>query len=100
MENHPHVPAEALSTRSSPQGLVGPDAVFELLAAVRRIAATPLWGEAIAAGAARDDYIDSGQYDPEHEEFNPSGDTESDLLREAVELARMALLSVEAGLPR
>ena len=54
----------------------------------------PLWGEAVS-GAEREDYVATAQYDVENDEFNPSADTESALLREAIELARTALLSID-----
>ena len=43
-----------------------------LLAALRRIAAAPLWGESILLGSLRDDCVSSGEYDTGAGEFNPS----------------------------
>ncbi len=71
------------------------DATWQLLAALRRIAAIPLWGESIADHNLRAEYLDAGEYDAAADDFNPSCDTESTYLRDAVELARMALLSTD-----
>ena len=62
-----------------------------LLKALETIAAIPLWGEPVADQALRDDFIHSGEYDSEENEFTPSGDTESTYLCDAVETARKAL---------
>lgn len=67
----------------------------ELISVLRRIAATPLWGEAIPPGDLRDDLIFSGEYDVGEDSFNPSCDTESTLLRDAVEDARAVLDALE-----
>jgi hypothetical protein len=69
----------------------------ELLAIIRRIAATPLWGEAMEPGPERDDYAAVGEYDLSRREFNPSCDTESSQLRDVVELARLALIRADPG---
>ncbi|MCL5670812.1 MAG: hypothetical protein M1423_05870 [Acidobacteria bacterium] len=61
-----------------------------MLKAPETIAAIPLWGEPITNQILKDDFIYSGEYGGENE-FNPSGDTESTYLREAVETAREAL---------
>ena len=68
------------------------DAAPGFLAALRKIAAMPLWGESIPDPGVRAELILSAEYDAELEEFNPSGDTESSSLREAVEHARAAVL--------
>lgn len=94
MENHSQTSAESPS-RSSDARAVSPDLAFELLAALRRIAAIPLWGESIADHNLRAEYLDTGEYDAAADDFNPSCDTESTYLRDAVELARMALLSTD-----
>lgn len=57
------------------------------------IASTPLWGEHIPDDALRAEHIANGDYD-ETEGYQPSGDDECTMLRDAVENARMAL-----GLP-
>jgi hypothetical protein len=56
-----------------------------------RIAAIPLWGEPIADDHLKAELLDAGEYDQERDEFEPSGDTESCYLRDAVEIARAAL---------
>lgn len=56
--------------------------------ALKIIASTPLWGERIEEKDLRDEYADSGEYSREDDEFTPSGDTECNMLRDAVELAR------------
>lgn len=66
-------------------------AAGKLLEALRTIAATPLWGEAIADPALRADYIETAQYDRDEDSFEPSCDTESSMLQDAVEAARGAL---------
>jgi len=65
-----------------------------LRTALEEIAATPLWGEPVADPALRAEYLVSREYDGEDEAFEPSGDTESSLLQEAVEAARTALAAV------
>jgi hypothetical protein len=62
------------------------------LAALRTIAAIPLWGEPISDPGVKAELILSAEYDAELEEFNPSADTESSYLRDAVEHARAAIL--------
>jgi hypothetical protein len=64
-----------------------------LIAALERIASIPLWSEAVPDQALRDEFISSGEYDVARDEFEPSADTESAYLREAVEAARGALTS-------
>ena len=66
-----------------------------LLKALETIAAIPLWGEPIANQALKDEFIYSVEYDADENEFNPSGDTESAYLREAVETAREALETMQ-----
>lgn len=66
-----------------------------LLKALETIAAIPLWGEPIANQAIKDEFIHSGEYDAGENEFNPSADTESSYLREAVETAREALETIQ-----
>lgn len=72
-----------------------PPSPRELLAVIRRIAATPLWGEAIDNGPLREDYVHAGEYEISDDAFNPSCDTESSLLQEIVELARMTLICAD-----
>jgi hypothetical protein len=67
----------------------------ELLRALRQIAATPLWGELIPPGGLRDDYAATAQYDVAEDSFEPCCDTESTQLRDAVETARLALLTLD-----
>jgi hypothetical protein len=67
------------------------EAAPALLKALETIAAIPLWGEPLADQALKDDFIHSGEYDTQENEFTPSGDTESTYLRDAVETAREAL---------
>lgn len=67
------------------------DAAPRLLDALTKIAAIPLWGESIADDHLKAELIDAGEYDREQDEFEPSADTESAYLREAVEMARAAL---------
>ena len=71
------------------------DAVPRLLDALRKIAAIPLWGEPLTDQALRAEYVYVGEYDAEADEFNPSGDTESTNLHDAVQIARAALQTVE-----
>jgi Family of unknown function (DUF6900) len=65
-----------------------PDGIVD---ALRTIAAIPLWGERISDASVKREYSDAGEYDAQSDEFNPSCDTESTHLRDAVELARHAL---------
>lgn len=55
---------------------------------LRTIAATPVWGESIDDEVLKTEYAESGEYDLETDEFNPSADTECNHLRDVVELAR------------
>jgi len=66
-----------------------------LLKALETIAAIPLWGEPIADQALKDEFIYSGEYDAGENEFNPSGDTESTYLHDAVQTAREALETMQ-----
>ncbi len=64
--------------------------------ALNLIAQTPLWGETIEDAALRAIYEEHGEYGEDG--FEPCCDTESDLLRDAVETARVALgLNFERG---
>jgi len=67
------------------------DAAPRLLDALTRIAAIPLWGEPIADAQLKAELLDAGEYDRELNHFEPSCDTESCYLRDAVEIARAAL---------
>jgi hypothetical protein len=71
------------------------EAAPALLKALEAIAAIPLWGEPIADQALRDEFIYSGEYDAGENEFNPSGDTESTYLHDAVQTAREALETIQ-----
>jgi hypothetical protein len=62
-----------------------------MLKALDTIAATPLWGEPIADPERRQEFADHGEYDLAEGSFEPSADTESTQLRDAVETAREAL---------
>jgi hypothetical protein len=73
------------------------DTAPKLLAALKRIAAMPLWGEPIPPGDIRNDYVFAGEYDIGEDSFNPSCDTESTQLRDAVEEARAVLAALEGG---
>ena len=70
------------------------EAAPALLKALETIAAIPLWGEPIADPDLKAGYSEAAEYDLELDEFNPSGDTESTYLRDAVEAAREALKTV------
>lgn len=72
------------------------DAAAELKAALECIAATPLWGEPIADGGLTAELALRSEYDLEADEFEPSCDTESSQLRDAVEAARAALAALLA----
>lgn len=61
------------------------------------VLADPALGEPIPPGDLRDDYVFAGAYDLEDDGFNPSCDTESTHLREAVEEARAVLATLEGG---
>ncbi|ODS56452.1 MAG: hypothetical protein ABS36_08700 [Acidobacteria bacterium SCN 69-37] len=71
------------------------DAAPALRDALRRIAATPLWGESLPEGELRDAYAEHGEYDLAEQSFEPCCDTESTLLQDAVEMARFALRTLE-----
>lgn len=73
------------------------DAAPRLLDALARIAAIPLWGEPIADEQIKAELLDAGEYDRELNEFEPSCDTESCYLRDAVEMARAALAEVKGA---
>lgn len=67
------------------------DAAPGLRDALECIAAIPLWGEPIADEALKTDLAAVCEYDRELDQFEPSCDTESSYLRDAVETARAAL---------
>ena len=62
-----------------------------MLKALEAIAATRLWGEPIADADRRQALAEHGEYDLAEDSFEPSCDTESTQLRDAVETAREAL---------
>jgi hypothetical protein len=61
------------------------------VAALQRIAAIPLYGEPIHDPALVADLTIAMEYDVDNDAFEPSCDTESSQLRDAVESARAAL---------
>ncbi len=67
-----------------------------LLEALQKIAGVTLWGESMPATALRQEYIDCGEYDVVDDLFNPSCDTETSMLRDAIEMARDALEKLKA----
>lgn len=75
------------------------DAAPRFLDALTKIAAIPLWGEPIADDHLKAELLDAGEYDREQDEFEPSADTESAYLREAVEMARAALAEMRRSPP-
>jgi hypothetical protein len=70
------------------------DAAPALKAALEQIALIPLWGEPIADETLKADLAEVGEYDRELDQFEPSCDTESSYLRDAVEIARRALAAL------
>jgi hypothetical protein len=70
------------------------DAASALKAALERIAAIPLWGEPIADEALKSELTAVVEYDRALDQFEPSCDTESSYLRDAVETAREALAAL------
>lgn len=68
------------------------DAAAQYLEALQRIAAIPLWGETISDPEVKAELIENGEYDGESDAYNPSIDTESTALTDAVEIARNALV--------
>ena len=62
-----------------------------LLEALNKIASMTLWGEPIKDVELKQECIEAGEYDSEADVFNPSCDTESTMLSDAVEIARDAL---------
>ena len=73
------------------------DAAPKLLDALTRIAAIPLWGEPIADAQLKADLVSVSEYDRELDQFEPSCDTESSYLQDAVESARAALAEVKGA---
>lgn len=73
------------------------DAAPRLLDALARIAAIPLWGEPITDAQLKAELLDAGEYDRELNHFEPSCDTESAYLRDAVEIARAALAEMRGA---
>jgi hypothetical protein len=67
------------------------DGAPALKEALEEIAAIPLCGEPIANADLKRDLALQSEYDLEFDEFEPSCDTESSHLRDAVETARAAL---------
>lgn len=73
------------------------DAAPELLKALRSIAEFVLWGEPIADIERKAELTGHGEYDAESDYYSPSCDSESSDLRQAVEIARDALKTLERG---
>lgn len=67
------------------------DLASHYLEALQRIAAIPLWGEAITDPERKADLIEYGEYDVEADAYNPTIDTESSTLTDVIEIARDAL---------
>lgn len=59
--------------------------------ALEKIAAIPLWGEAIVDRELKAELVDIGEYDPGADSYEPSCDSESRSLEHAVDIARKAL---------
>jgi hypothetical protein len=59
--------------------------------ALNKIASMTLWGEPIKDAALKQEYMEASEYDSEADVFNPSCDTESSMLTDAVEIAREAI---------
>lgn len=59
--------------------------------ALEKIAAIPLWGEAIADRELKAELVDIGEYDRDTDSYEPSCDSESRWLEHAVDIARRAL---------
>lgn len=70
------------------------DAAPALKEALESIAAIPLWGQPITDNDLKADLALRSEYDLEGDEFEPSCDTESSQLRDAVETARAALAAM------
>ncbi len=73
------------------------DVAPRLIDALTRIAAIPLWGDPIADDHLKSELLDGGEYDLELDQFEPSADTESAYLRDAVEIARAALAEMRGA---
>lgn len=73
------------------------DAAPRLLDALTKIAAMHLWGEPITDDHLKSELLDVGEYDLELDQFEPSADTESAYLRDAVEIARAALAEMRGA---
>lgn len=65
--------------------------VDALREALEKIAAIPLWGEAIADKELKTELVDIGEYDSDTDSYEPSCDSESRWLEHAVDIARKAL---------
>ncbi|HEX4283686.1 MAG TPA: hypothetical protein VHZ28_01250 [Terracidiphilus sp.] len=59
--------------------------------ALVEIASMTLWGELIKDGEMRKTAIEAGEYDEDEGIYNPSADSECNMLRDAVETARQAI---------
>jgi len=71
------------------------DNAAAMLAALKEIAKTPLWGERIEDEDIKNTLAEAGEYDLDDDEYNPSGDAECEQLRDAVEAARTAIAFLE-----
>jgi hypothetical protein len=59
--------------------------------ALEEIASMTLWGEKIKDETLRKEALDAGEYDEDEGVYNPSADSECNMLRDAVETAREAI---------
>jgi hypothetical protein len=59
--------------------------------ALEEIASMTLWGEPIKDEEMQKTAIEAGEYDEDEGVYNPSADTECNMLRDAVETARQAI---------
>jgi hypothetical protein len=63
--------------------------------ALEEIASITLWGEPMTDEEMRQTAIEASEYDEQENEYHPSGDTETNMLRYAVETAREAIAKAE-----
>jgi hypothetical protein len=65
--------------------------------ALNEIATMTLWGEPLKDEDLKSEAIDAGEYDEDEGVYNPSCDSESNMLRDAVETARAAIAKTDGG---
>ncbi len=87
-------PVDILNVREEAE-IFGNLEVPSLRQSLEAIAQLPLWGEQIEDAGTRKDYAEAGEYDLGEDCFTPSVDTESSMLRDAVEGARAAIARLE-----